>query len=50
MNNKDIPLSTHYLYSLSAGLPRHNLSNDMDPSEHAVKKIHYIFDFGRAYD
>jgi hypothetical protein len=50
LNNKDIPLSTHYLYSLSAGLPRHNLSDDMDPGEHAAKKSHYIFDFGRPYD
>jgi hypothetical protein len=50
LNNKNIPLSTHYLYSLIAGFPRHNLSDNMDPSEHAAKQSHYIFDFGRPYD
>jgi len=50
LNNKHIPLSTHYLYSLSAGLPRNNLSDDMNPGEHGAKKSHYIFGFGRLYD
>src|SRR5208337_4160891 len=50
LNNKHIPLSTHYLYSLSAGLPRNNLSDDMNPGEHGAKKSHYVFGFGRLYN
>jgi hypothetical protein len=50
LNNKDIPLSTRYLYSLSAGPPRNDLSYDMNPGEHGAKKSHYICGFGRLYD
>jgi len=50
MNNKDIPLSAHYLYSIGVRTPRNNLSNEMNPGEHGAEKSHYIFGFGRLYN